>query len=167
MRFASLAVVSVLFVACGPPLSGPYECTGLTLKVYGDYPLNCDVMKRNIEAARTILEERGIADRERFDALYTGLPVLVTNYIYISKVNDDESKAGWYSAPEGILLAYNAQVLLHEMLHHLDFKSGAPATYFHYGWDKNGFNDAADAHEKLSKSPSFDNKGPLTIPVEP
>lgn len=136
------------------------ECIG---KVTSDVPIYCDNLQRNIGKARNMLVTRGIVSNEEFCEVYKDLPI----HIRKECIWDDfvgEQVVGTYYWYEGIKLNPTGEILLHEMLHHLDVSKFVLNTMSHPDWDKKGYTALAenfwDRAERINDPQS--NYCPLT-----
>lgn len=162
-----ILVVAVL-MGCGGSgaYQGEYTCDIQPFVVSAEYPINCEVMQRNVSLALEILDETGIVRADEVQPTFQGLNIYVTNYLYLEELGNNESRVAEYGT-YGVVLSYNTDALLHELLHHVDYRRLAVGSRWHLGWQEWGWNAAAERYNRSFRSPSFDNNGPLTIPVPP
>lgn len=137
-----VGVVTLLLVGCAPE-TGPYKCELAPMSVTADFDIDCAVMGSNVEIARSILDARKILPTADFEQAFSGLPVHLIAAPFIEKVGDGYL-LGTYNVFTGVTLSRNSQMLLHELLHHLDVSHGNLTSEWHTGWKEAGWFDADD-----------------------
>lgn len=156
-----IAILAILNVACGQDTSKLIrvraDCLG---EVYTDHAVNADAVTFNVTLARNLMTERGyfseaaFAGKPTFCDYYSNLLITIQNVEVFdcsdgsNRVDDQACHIGYYSLGTGVRLNQNMDILPHELFHALDTGNLQPGTYWHEGWDTNGYNDVILAYQQ-------------------
>lgn len=158
----ALLIPFLLLVGCGgPPMQ--YRCDSPTFIVESEVEIDCNVMNRDIEIAKNMMDIDGFLPADQFNETFKNVVVEVRDVSVLAELADGKVLVGQYFSNSGnkemsplIILTSNASQLLHEALHHIDHLRGHGSTSWdHVGWKENGYLNAGLLFESKSNSPNL------------
>lgn len=155
----------LVLVGCGG--SSSYECAVPGIRtVESEVAIDCQAVIANVNLARRMFDTAGLLLDSDFDAAFGDVKVIVYGPKFVKPTPvSPHAVGGYYLAlptPTVHLGNNDMMALAHELLHHLDFRSGNVLTGSHDGWKENGYHDVAVVYatggerQKVSRGLVFD-----------
>lgn len=154
MRYFILGL-GFLLLACGGTVADGYTATVCDIPCFGrvavDFEADCQKVARNFELARALVLELPLkavgssekaVSAEHFCPWYSELDVGVSQDMRW-RMWTGEMVPGEYSLYDGVKLNPTMESLVHEMLHHADYKNGRLDSWRHPQWEERRFREAS------------------------